>query len=112
MGPYIIYPDEVNRNRWIEKLNIAAENRLTIVTPVKEVLITGALIFLCQLLLLTFSNLYTCFFTIPLLFFWVIPYVWFCKIWTAFRFSRAYLIAAPLLIALASICLRYKLSLL
>lgn len=61
MGPYIIYPDEVNRNRWIEKLNITAENRLTITTPVKDVLITGALIFLCQLLFLTFTNLYTCF---------------------------------------------------
>lgn len=110
MGPYIIYPDEHNRNRWIERLNIAAENRLTITTPIKELLITGAVILLCELLLVTFTSIYTCVFTIPILFFWTIPYAWYFKIWTCFHFARIYPIVLPLLVGIASLYLNFSLS--
>ncbi|MBQ8383311.1 MAG: hypothetical protein IJX47_08925 [Clostridia bacterium] len=87
----------------IEYLNEASENRLTILPPIGRILSAGAGVFLCQLILLAGTNLYTCIFTIPLLLFWGVAFIWFCHIWTSFRFSKAWIITAFLLVIIMSV---------
>lgn len=94
----------------IEYLNEASENRLTIIPPVGRILSAGACVFLCQLILLAGTNLYTCIFTIPLLLFWSVAFIWFFHIWTSFHFSKIWIITASLLVIILSVYCHWLLS--
>lgn len=94
----------------IEYLNAASENRLTIIPPVGKILSAGAWVFLCQLFLLAGTNQYTCIFTIPMFLYWGIAYGWFWRIWTAFYFSKVWIISVPVLILPLSVCCHWLFS--
>lgn len=94
----------------IEYLNEASEKRLAIIPPIGRIMSAGACVFLCQLILMTGTNLYTCIVTIPMFLFWGIAFGWFCRIWTAFHFSKAWIITAPLLVIILSVYCHWLLT--
>ncbi len=90
----------------------ANETPLFILLPARQLISRLLLFFAVGALLLTLSLTILAIVAIPVLLFWSYLYMLYCHIWSRYRLSRFYIVAAPVLAAALAVGLRYALYIL